>query len=441
MPDRPTAPRWLAKLVANVAPHERKALALAFLCNFVLLGSYYILRPVRDAMATVFGVERLQELFTGTLVLTLLVSPVFAWLTDTFRLSRVLPGVFWFLILDLLGFCAWFGAAPQSRALAAGFYWWFSVVNLFMISVFWSLMVDTFTPAQAARLLPAVTAGGSLGAIAGPLIASLSVNRIGVTGLLLTAALGLGIVIALVHSLMREKRRLQQAHEEAQVSTMDHELRGTMFDGFRALFASPYLMNQAVFMLLMTWIATVGYFLQTELVAKSFASLSDRTRALADIDLVVNICSALVAMFGLSRFIKRFGVTGSLVLNPLLMVVSFVLMALSPTLLMLQAMQALRRVTQYAIARPSREICFTVVDQESRYKAKNVIDTVVYRFGDLASAWVQAGLRALGFGMGGALALGVLASGIWGASALSLGRQYERRRATQSVPPPITEKK
>lgn len=432
MPDRLTSSRWLPKLVANVEPHERKALVLAFLCNFVLLGSYYILRPVRDAMATVFGVEQLQNLFTGTLLLTLLCSPLFAWLTDTFKLSRVLPGVFWFLILDLLGFCLWFSATPESRSLAAGFFWWFSVVNLFMISVFWSLMVDTFTPAQAARLLPAVTAGGSLGAIAGPLVASLFVKSVGVSGLLVLAASGLAIVIALVHWLMREKRRLQEAHEETQASTMDHELRGTLFDGFRALFTSPYLMNQAVFMMLMTWIATVGYFLQTELVARSLATISERTQALADIDLVVNVCSALVAMFGLSRFITRFGVTGSLVLNPILMVVSFVLMALSPTLLMLQAMQTLRRVTQYAIARPSREICFTVVDQESRYKAKNVIDTVVYRFGDLAAAWVQAGLRTMGFGMGGALALGVLASGIWGLSARALGRQYERRRAALS---------
>jgi len=432
MRDRPNSPRWLPNLIANVEPHERKALVLAFMCNFVLLGSYYILRPVRDTMATVFGVEQLQNLFTGTLILTLLCSPVFAWLTDTFKLSRVLPGVFWFLILDLLGFCIWFSVTPESRALAAGFYWWFSVVNLFMISVFWSLMVDTFTPAQAARLLPAVTAGGSLGAIAGPLVATLFVKSIGVIGLLVLAAAGLAIVIALVHWMMHEKHRLQEAHEETQVSTMDHELRGNLFDGFRALFTSRYLMNQAVFMLLMTWIATVGYFLQTELVARSFAGISERTQALADIDLVVNICSALVAMFGLSRFIKRFGVTGSLVLNPILMVISFMLMALSPTLLMLQAMQALRRVTQYAIARPSREICFTVVDQESRYKAKNVIDTVVYRFGDLASAWVQAGLRTMGFGMGGALALGVLASGIWGISARTLGRQYEQRRAANS---------
>ncbi|MEP7245257.1 MAG: MFS transporter [Gammaproteobacteria bacterium] len=423
--------RWVTRLVANVEAHERKALVLAFICNFVLLGSYYILRPVRDAAATVFGVDQLQNLFTGTLLLTLVCSPLFAWLTDTFKLSRVLPGVFGFLVLDLLVFCAWFNAAPDSRTLAAAFFWWFSVINLFMISVFWSLMVDLFTPAQAGRLLPAIAAGGSLGAIAGPLVASLFVKGVGVSGLLLIAAAGLVVVILLVLRLIREKHRLQEAHEETQVSTLDHKLRGSLFDGFRALFTSSYLLNQAIFMLLMTWIATIGYFIQTDMISRSFAGLAARTQALADIDLVVNICSAIVLMFGMGRFIKRFGVTGSLVLNPVLMAVSFVLMALSPTLLMLQAMQVVRRVTQYAIARPSREICFTVVEQESRYKAKNVIDTVMYRVGDLSAAWVQAGLRMMGFGIGAALGLGVIASGVWAWSAWRLGRKYEVLRAAQ----------
>jgi len=423
----------LTNLIAHVAPYERKALFLAFLCNFVLLGSYYVLRPVRDAMATVFGVDQLQNLYTGTLVLTLICSPIFAWLTNRFRISRVLLGVFGFLIFDLLAFGVWFHTMPDSRCLAAAFYWWFSVVNLFMVSIFWSLMVDTFTPNQASRLLPSIQAGGSLGAIAGPLVASLFVNHVGIAGLLLIAAVELGIVITLVSWLMREKRKLQETHVEAQRSTLDHGLGGNPFDGFRALFTSSYLMNSALFILLMTWIATVGYFIQTELVARAFSDIALRTQALADIDLVVNICSAAIALFGMSRFIARFGVTGSLVLNPILMVISFALMALSPTLLMLQAMQALRRVAQYAIARPCREICFTVVEQASRYKAKNVIDTVVYRFGDLSSAWVQAGLRALGFGIGGSLSAGVVVSGLWALSAWRLGREYERRRADGTV--------
>ena len=419
--------------VTDVRPYEMGALALAFACNFVLMGSYYLLRPVRDAMATVFGVDQLQNLFTGTLVLTLVCSPIFAWLTDTFKLSRLLPSR-----LRVPGdgsscaFYFWFHATPDSRWLAAAFYWWFSVVNLFMVSVFWSLMVDLFTPNQAARLLPAIAGGGSLGAIAGPLVAALFVKGVGVGGVLLMAAVGLVMVIVLVIRLIREKRRMQEAHEETQASSMDRKLRGNFFDGFRVLFTSSYQVKQALFILLMTWIATIGYFLQTDLIGKAFADVASRTQALADIDLAVNICSAVVAIFGLTRVITRFGVTGSLVLNPILMAISFVLMVFSPTILMLQAMQALRRVTQYAVARPSREICFTVVEQENRYKTKNIIDVVVYRLGDLSSAWMQAGLRAMGLGLNATLGVGVLASGVWAISAWTLGRQYEQRKAAQA---------
>ncbi len=432
VPPRPVR-HWLLGKVVEINAAEVRAVTLAFVCNFVLLASYYVLRPVRDAMATVFGVHHLQDLFTGTLVLTLICSPAFAWLTDTFRLSRVLIGVFCFLIVNLVLFYGWFSTAPDSRVLAAVFYWWFSVVNLFMISVFWSLIVDVFTPNQAARLLPAITAGGSLGAILGPIVISVFVRSVGVAGMLLVAAAGLAIVIALVHRLIREKQHLQASHAETQASTLDHELRGTMLDGFRVLLTSSYQMNQALFMLLMTWIATIGYFIQTDMIARAFTDVASRTQALADIDLLVNITSAAIALFGLGRFIARFGVTGSLVLNPILTAISFILMALSPTLLMLQATQALRRITQYAIARPSREICFTVVDQESRYKTKNLIDVVMYRLGDVSSAWVQAGIRWLGFGIGASLGLGVLVSGLWGVSAWTLGRHYERKRMTAAA--------
>ncbi len=417
-------------------PHERKAAIVAFCCNFVLLGSYYILRPVRDAMATVLGVDQLQNLFTGTFLITLICAPVFAWLTGTFKLSRVLIGVFWFLILNLLFFTFFFSVAPENRMLATAFYWWFSVVNLFMVSIFWSLIVDVFTADQASRLIPFIAAGGSLGAIAGPLAASLFSTVVGIQGLLVIAAVGLLIVIFLVDRLMREKVLLQQSNEEAQRSTLEHELKGHPFDGFSAIFKSLYLSNLAVFFLLMTWISTIGYFIQTDFIANAFTAVEARTQALAEIDLAVNICSSAVLLFGLKRFILRFGVTASLILNPVLMAVSFVLFALSPTLLMIQATQGLRRVTQYAIARPSREICFTVVPQEQRYKVKNVIDTVVYRLGDLTAAWGQSGLRSMGFGFQGAMVVGVIISGIWGLTAWGLGGQYERRRSASVEAPP-----
>ncbi len=425
----------LRRLFPKLAPHESRAALLAFLCNFTLLAGYYILRPVRDAMATVFGVDQLQNLFTGTLVLTLVCAPAFAWLTTRFRLARVLPGVFWFWVLNILVFSVLLREAPDSRWVAAAFFWWFSVVNLFMVSVFWSLMVDLFSPAQATRLFPVIAAGGSLGAIAGPVVTRLFVDALGVDGLLVVAAAVLVLVIGLIHLLMREKVLLQVDHADTQASTLDHQLAGNPFEGFTALFRSAYALNQALFILLMTWVATVTYFLQTDLIAKAFTGLESRTEALADIDLVVNIGSALVLLFGLGRVVKRFGVTAGLFLNPVIMVFAFIAIALSPTLLMLQAMQAVRRISQYAIARPSREMCFTVLPQADRYKTKSVIDTVVYRFGDVSAAWLQAGLRALGFGMGGALGLGVLASVVWGGVAIALGRRYEilRGEAAESA--------
>jgi AAA family ATP:ADP antiporter len=422
--------------MADIKPHERTAVLLAVLCNFMLLGSYYILRPVRDAMATVVGVDQLQNLFTGTLIFTVLCAPLFAWLTGHFKLSRVLPGIFWFWIINILIFYVLFQNSTENRWVAAAYFWWFSVVNLFMISVFWSLMVDLFAPGQAARLFAIIAAGGSIGAIAGPTVTRIFVQAVGIDGMLLIAAAGFGVVIVLVHLLMREKDRLQARQEETQRSTLEHKLGGSVLDGFSALFKSPYLLNQAAFFLLMTWVATVAYFLQTDLITRNFTDLASRTRALADIDLVVNICSALVLIFGLGRLITRFGVTAGLVLNPILMVIALIAMALSPTLLMMQAMQVVRRASQYAIARPCREICFTVVPQESRYKAKNVIDTVVYRLGDVSAAWLQAGLRVLGFGTGGTLGLGLAASGVWVLVSLALGRRYEKLRKQQDEPSP-----
>ena len=417
----------------SVAPHERRALALAFACNFVLLGSYYILRPLRDTVATMYGVNQLQQLFTATFFGTLVASAVFSALASRIRLTRLLPGVFWFWLANLLLFEILFRITPDSRWLGGSFYVWFSIANLFMISVFWSLMVDVFSPAQATYLFAYIAAGGALGAITGPLLTRLLVSRLGISGMLLLAAAGFVAVIALIHLLMLEKARLRSRDLDAQQSTLDHSLSGGTLEGFRQLFSSRYALSQAAFMLLMTWVNTVAYFLQTDVVARSFAAIASRAQAIADIDLIVNICTAAILILGLGRIVQRFGVTAGLILNPLLMIAAFLATALSPTLFVIQGLQVIRRVAQYAIARPSREICFTVVPQSDRYKAKNVIDTVVYRFGDVSSAWMQAGLRSIGYGLGGAVAVGVGASIIWGAAATLLGRNYEKLRQQASA--------
>jgi ATP:ADP antiporter, AAA family len=416
---------------AQVLLHERRAVSLAFACNFLLLASYYILRPVRDTIATVFGTDQLQWLFTGTFIGTIIASPIYAWLAARVRLNRLLPGVFWFWLANVLLFQVLFKMAPDNRWIGGAYYVWFSVVNLFMISVFWTLMADTFSASQATRLFALIAAGGSLGAIAGPLVTRFSVHAIGLGGLLIVAAAGFLLVIVLVHLLMREKTRLRA--QGGQPTTLDHGLAGSALDGFWQLLRSPYSRRQAAFFFLMTWVNTIAYFMQTDLISQAFSEVDSRAVAIADISLVVNVLAAVILLFGMGRLVHRFGVTAGLILNPLIMVFAFIAVALSPVLLMIQALQVIRQVSQYAIARPSREICFTVVPQADRYKTKNVIDTVVYRFGDLSSAWMQAGLRATGVRVMGSALTGIGISIIWGMGALLLGKRFEALRAQQSA--------
>jgi AAA family ATP:ADP antiporter len=418
-------------LAVRIEAHERRAVMLAAACNFVLFGSYYILRPVRDTMATIFGSGQLQNLFTATFIGTLVASPIYTAIASRVKLKSLLPGVFLFLVVNILLFELLFRIDPQNRWVAGSYYVWFSVVNLFIISVFWSLMVDLFTAAQATRLFAFISFGGELGAIAGPLLTRMLVKHLKIDGLLLLAAAGFAIVIVLVYIVVREKESLRQHREEIQPTSMDHGLSGNPFDGFTLLFKSRYITSQAAFALMMTWVNTVAYFLQTDFIARTYSAIESRTQAIADIDLMVNICTSVVLLLGLGPLLQRFGVTWGLMLNPLVMIPAFIGVLLSPSLFMIQLIQVVRRVGQYAIARPSREICFTVVDQNSRYRAKNVIDTVVYRFGDLSSAWMQAGLRFAGFGLGAAVALGVGASVIWAGLGAYAGKRYEQIRARQ----------
>ena len=405
---------------------------LAFACNFMVLASYYILKPVRDTVAADFN-DRLQLLFTGTFIGTIIASPIYAWLAARVRLNRLLPGVFWFWLVNVLLFQVLFKLEPGNRWIGGAYYVWFSVVNLFMISVFWTLVSDLFSAAQATRLFGLIAAGGSIGAIAGPLVVRLLVHALGLDGMLFIAALGFVAVIVLVHLLMHEKQRLQLAGGAFQRTTLDHDLAGNTFDGFWELLRSTYSRRQAAFILLMTWVNTVAYFLQTDVISKAFSGDANRAVAVADISLVVNVLAAIILLFGLGRYVQRFGLTAGLILNPIIMAVAFIGLALSPTLLMIQALQVIRQVSQYAIARPSREICFTVVPQADRYKTKNVIDTVVYRFGDLSAAWMEAGLRAAGLRIMGSSAAGFAISVIWGMGALMLGKRFEVLRARQQA--------
>jgi AAA family ATP:ADP antiporter len=406
---------------------ETKAVVIAFIYFFFLMASYFILRPLRDTMGTIYGVDHLQELFTGTFIVSFIVAPIYAGFASRVRLASFLPWVYGVIALSMVGFYFAFEAHENSRWVAAAFYVWLSTFNLLTISVFWSLMADIFSKTQAKRLFGFVAAGGTVGTIAAPAFVTFFVDTVGANTLLLISASGFVVTAFLVRMMEREKRKLTALDPEAQKTSMDRKLGGNPFDGFRLLFKSPYLLMIALFLLLMTWISTVIYFQLGDLISHEFASKADRTQAYAAIDLAVNSAAVLIQLFGTGRFINRFGVTTGLLLNPIIMVVAFLAVAFSPVLLVLGGIQVVRRVAEYAVAKPSREMLFTVVDQEAKYKAKNVIDTVVYRFGDLTSAWLSS--IVLPYGVAGLAIFGIAISAVWFPIAWLLGKRYENVRA------------
>ena len=415
--------------IADIRPSEVKAVLIAFAYFFFLMASYFILRPLRDTMGTVYGVEHLQELFTGTFVLSFLVAPLYAGLASRIKLASFLPWVYGFIALTMLSFYFLFQAEPNNRWVAAAFYVWLSTYNLLTISVFWSMMADIFSAPQAKRLFGFIAAGGTVGTLSAPAFVAFYVDEVGTNTLLLMSAAGFVITALLIRLLEAEKRKLVALDPEAQKTTMDRSLGGSPFDGFTLLFRSRYLLMIALFLLLMTWISTVVYFQLAAAITADFTSRAARTQAFATIDLATNSIAVLIQLFGTGRFIKRFGVTTGLLLNPVIMVLAFLAVAFSPVLMVLGSIQVIRRFSEYAIAKPSRDMLYTVVDQQAKYKAKNVIETVVYRFGDLTSAWLSSAV--LPFGIAGLAVLGMVISAAWFPIAWMLGRRYENVRGGQ----------
>jgi len=438
--DRP-APSWLQrffKWLAGIEPFELKVVLLSMLYLFFLFGSYSVVKPVRDTMGTVYGVSHYNELFTMTFIGTLILSPLYSGLAARVKLSTFLPWVYGVIALTIFGFYLAFNkGTTDDRVLAAGFYVWVSVFNMLIISVFWSFMADLFSRPQAKRLFGFIAAGSTVGGIAGPALATLLSNRVGNTGLMLIASLGFVVTAFLVTVLAKQKAAFIAATaaasgEQVQRTSLNHSLGGSPIDGFKLLLRSPYLLLVAAFLFLMTWISTIVYQELGDLITKSFASKAARTAAYGSIEVAVNSLAVFIQIIGTGRIIKRFGVGLGLLLNPIIMVFAFLAIAFSPVFLLLASLQIGRRVAEYAVARPAREMLFTVVDQDSRYKAKNVIDTVVYRGGDwLASL---AGTPILNnFGAQGLAILGIVVSLVWFPVAWTLGKRYESAKGEEGA--------
>ncbi|MDH5641533.1 MAG: MFS transporter, partial [Nitrospira sp.] len=367
-------------------------LAWAFTYFFCLLCGYSILRPVRDEMAIEGGITNLPWMMSGTFLTMLAATPLFGWLSSRFTRHRLLLIVYAFFITNLVAFYVVMASHLYAEWVARGFFVWLSVFNLFVVSVFWSFMDDLFTPEQGARLFGVIAAGGSSGALLGPLLTTGLTLVFSVPVLMLASSVFLVLCMGCIV-------RLEQWGGERSAQHQPHPgdpLQGSFLAGVRLTFASPYLLGICGYLMLLTMTATFLYFEQTRLVSEYFDQPEARTRLFSVLDFATNLFTWVMQLFFTNRVIGRFGLVAGLLFLPAISLVGFLGIALWPTLAVYVAFSVLRRMGEYALSKPSREVLFTVLSREEKYKAKNFIDTAISRGGDASTAWVVTGVKALG---------------------------------------------
>jgi AAA family ATP:ADP antiporter len=415
----------------DVRPHEVAVVAWCWLDIFSLLSCYYIMRPIRDQAGVAGGVQNLQWLFTGTLVVMLLLNLPFAYLVKRLPRHRFIAITYHFFAANILVFAALFQVADGAQAVWVGriFFIWVSAFNLFVISMFWQLNVDVFSPEQGKRLFGLIAAGATLGAIVGSgTTAALArhvppmVLLLGAAALLEVAAFSAGRLSRLSATL--DRRPVAQAAEAP--------IGGGVLAGITHVVRSPYLLNVGVFLLLFSITSTFLYFQQAAIVSGAFRDRGAQTAFFATVDLVVNLLTLVVQLFVTARLLMLLGVALTLGFLPALTIVGFGALALAPTILAVAVFQVLRRAADYAVARPSRELLYTVASREDRYKAKSLIDTVIYRTGDQVGAWSVALLRAVGLGAAQVSFAAIPLAALWLVNAIWLGRRQERLAARQA---------
>ncbi|MCP4898147.1 MAG: MFS transporter [bacterium] len=389
---------------------------------FLVLSAYYVIRPLRDQMGVAGGVRNLHWLFAGTLVGMVMLHPLYSLLVSRLPRRRFIALTSRFFMANLALF--WIvGLRVEGDSLVwlgRFFFIWVSVFNLFVVSIFWSFMADLYRNEQAKRLFGFIAVGGTVGAVLGSSVPALLANHIEPLHLI-------AVSIVLLELAARSSRRL--CMEAEQWSETAHEanaekLGGRVLDGVQAVVSSPYLIGICVFMLLYTVTSTILYFNQASIVGSVFAD--DRglqTSFFARIDLAVNMLTLLFQVFVTGKILRWLGVAMALSALPVVCLLGFIGLGLAPTVTALALFQVLRRASNYGLTRPAREVLYTVVDRDRKYKAKNFIDTFIYRAGDQIGAWTSAGMGWLGVGVAGAAWLAVPLAGLWLALAVWLGRK------------------
>jgi AAA family ATP:ADP antiporter len=416
--------RWV-----QVEPSERAALLLAFTFHFCVLASYYLVRPLRDALGLEGGSGQLQWLFTATFLVMLVMVPLFGALVSRLPAKRFVPLIYRLIALSMLGFGLLIAQRVAPVVVGRVFFVWISVYNLFIVSIFWSVLVDRFSSEQGRRLFGFIAAGGTLGTFVGPLLAALMATRFG------PLALGIGAALLLEGAVACHRALLARTRPQGRgLVTEERRLGGSMLAGVTLILRSRYLMAMVGFMLLHTSAATLLYFEQGRIVETSYDDVASRTRFFALVDLTVSSLTLVFQLLLSAPLIRLVGIGGALAALPLATLLAFAAMAASPLPATVALAQGLRRAVEFAVVRPAREVIWTVVSREEKYKAKNVIETLVYRGGDAASGWLSVALTAMGAGFGMLAFIVVPFAGAWTWLSLWLGRSQRRMARAESEP-------
>ena len=432
------AARLLRRLV-DVRAGELKAVVASFTFFFFLLSSYFVLRPMRDEVAASSGVNGLTWLFAGTLAGTLLFNPMFSALVAKFPVRKFIPISYQFFVANMLifyGVLRHVSAAEGSSVdvwAGRAFFIWTTVFALFNTSIFWCLMADTFRSDEAKRLFGFIGVGGTLGSIAGSAATATLAQRVGTMNLLIVSAALLEIAVLVV---MRFPQRAAIAPGDRVRSKREENrelIGGSVWAGFTHVVRSPYLLGICGFMVLFTIGSTFLYFAQSDLVGREFADKASRTAVLAKLELAVQTLTVITQIFFTGRIIRWLGLGLALALLPIISILGFGGLAVLPAFGTVALFTVLRRGGNFAITNPAMEVLFTVVRREDKYKAKNVIETFVYRGGDQIGAWTYKALTGLGLGMVGISYVAVPLSMIWLGLGLWLGKRQAQLAGEQPV--------
>ncbi|HEY0093962.1 MAG TPA: MFS transporter [Archangium sp.] len=423
----------MLKRFVNVKEGEAGSVLLSFVYFFTLMCGYAILKPLRDEMATAGGVKNVSWLFTATFGVMLVAVPAFSALVARWPRQRVIPLVYRFFLLNLLGFFLVLKLDVVEREwVARAFFVWVSVYNHFVVSIFGSFMADLFASEQGRRLFGFIAAGGTVGMLVGPFLVQHLAEPLGATNLMLFTAVLLELSAQCVRRLSRQARAVQP-----RAAVTEAPVGGGIFAGLKLLATSPFLLVLGLQTVLYTLTSTFLYFQQLRLVEATANGTAELTAMSARIDLWVQVFTLVLQTVVTGRLMPRLGLAAALAIVPVFTMLGFLGLAVLPTLGMLIGFKALRGASHYAFERPGREVLFTSVDREAKYKSKNFIDTVVYRASDTLSAWLNTGLAGLGLGMVGLSLAAVPVAGLWLFVSVWLARLARHPRPSAPAGTPV----